>query len=63
MDVKMGFWEIMNLHILIEKCMLRLSTERKKKKLHNSSSELQNVCDLIVCVCVCVFEGDILCDL
>lgn len=56
MDVKMGFWEIMNLHILIEKCMLRLST-KKKEKLHNSSSELQNVCDLIVCVPLCVDVG------
>lgn len=28
MDVKIGFWEIMNLHILIEKSML--STKKKK---------------------------------
>lgn len=40
MNVKMSFSEIMNLHILIEKCMLWLST----KKLDSSSSELQNIC-------------------
>lgn len=37
MDVKMGFWEIMNLHILIEKCMVWFLTPQKGKELKSSS--------------------------
>lgn len=60
MDVKMGFWEIMNLHILMEKCML--STKKKKR---NCTTHLQNyrTCVTWLCVslfvCVEVIEGNI----
>lgn len=52
MDVKMGFWEIMNLHILIEKCMLRLSTKKKRK---SCTTHLQNYRMYVTWLCVSLF--------
>lgn len=60
MDVKMGFWEIMNLHILIEKSMLSTKMKKKMAQLISRITECVWPDCVPLFVCVDVIERNIL---